>query len=259
MILRSVMRHVRDQNWVAVGLDFLIVVVGVFIGIQVANWNDWRLERIEEQTILERLQVEVEELIDAQRDELDGYGLIAANWLSAQPVLFGQAQPRTLSVEECMSIVSSHIFRRPSDELPVLDEVRDSGRFDLLRDPNIKSELRNYILLRERQRNRFDELSNEPFRLHSRHPEVIGIQRAPIRAGEESGWSNFSGAGFQWNPECDVLGMRESPGFLNEYVDNMSRNGSMVEMYEERIRTLLSLQQALADGAMTSSKGEPPE
>ena len=44
MILRSVMRHVRDQNWIAVGLDFVIVVVGVFIGIQVANWNEERAE-----------------------------------------------------------------------------------------------------------------------------------------------------------------------------------------------------------------------
>ena len=44
MILRSVIKHVRDQNWVAVALDFLIVVVGVFIGIQVANWNEERAE-----------------------------------------------------------------------------------------------------------------------------------------------------------------------------------------------------------------------
>jgi hypothetical protein len=44
MILRSVMKHVRDQNWFAVFLDFLIVVVGVFIGIQVANWNEERRE-----------------------------------------------------------------------------------------------------------------------------------------------------------------------------------------------------------------------
>ena len=30
MILRSVMKHVRDQNWVEVGLDLLIMVVEVF-------------------------------------------------------------------------------------------------------------------------------------------------------------------------------------------------------------------------------------
>ena len=45
MILRSITRHVRDQNWFAVFLDFLIVVVGVFIGIQVANWNEAQTER----------------------------------------------------------------------------------------------------------------------------------------------------------------------------------------------------------------------
>ncbi|NNC97577.1 MAG: hypothetical protein HKN88_05840 [Gammaproteobacteria bacterium] len=39
MLLRRITQHVRDQNWFAVFLDFLIVVVGVFIGIQVSNWN----------------------------------------------------------------------------------------------------------------------------------------------------------------------------------------------------------------------------
>lgn len=40
MLLRRVLLHVRQQNWFAVLLDFVIVVVGVFIGVQVANWND---------------------------------------------------------------------------------------------------------------------------------------------------------------------------------------------------------------------------
>lgn len=31
MLLRSLTKHVKAQNWFAVGLDFLIVVVGVFI------------------------------------------------------------------------------------------------------------------------------------------------------------------------------------------------------------------------------------
>lgn len=34
MILRSITKHVREQNWFAVGIDFLIVVVGVYIGIK---------------------------------------------------------------------------------------------------------------------------------------------------------------------------------------------------------------------------------
>jgi hypothetical protein len=42
MILRRVIEHVKHQNWTAVALDFIIVVVGVFIGIQLGNWNEER-------------------------------------------------------------------------------------------------------------------------------------------------------------------------------------------------------------------------
>ena len=51
MILRRVTQHVKGENWFAVGLDFVIVVVGVFIGIQVANWNEARLENIRKTSI----------------------------------------------------------------------------------------------------------------------------------------------------------------------------------------------------------------
>ena len=37
MLLRSITKHVQDQNWFAIGIDFFIVVVGVFIGMQVAE------------------------------------------------------------------------------------------------------------------------------------------------------------------------------------------------------------------------------
>ena len=39
MFLRRIIRHVRNQEWLAIGIDFVIVVVGVFIGIQAANLN----------------------------------------------------------------------------------------------------------------------------------------------------------------------------------------------------------------------------
>jgi len=44
MIFRRVKAHIEKENWFAVFVDFCIVVVGVFIGIQVANWNETRAE-----------------------------------------------------------------------------------------------------------------------------------------------------------------------------------------------------------------------
>jgi len=48
MILRRITEHVKTQNWFAVGVDFVIVVMGVFIGIQVSNWNASRADRSNE-------------------------------------------------------------------------------------------------------------------------------------------------------------------------------------------------------------------
>lgn len=44
MLLRRLKTHAEKENWFAVFLDFCIVVIGVFIGLQVANWNEARSE-----------------------------------------------------------------------------------------------------------------------------------------------------------------------------------------------------------------------
>ena len=53
MILRRITQHVKEQNWFAVGLDFIIVVAGILIAFQITNWNEdqsarAKLTRVEE-------------------------------------------------------------------------------------------------------------------------------------------------------------------------------------------------------------------
>ncbi len=55
MILRRVIQHVKKQEWTAIWIDLVIVVVGVFIGIQVANWNEDRASRNSEVRHLEEI------------------------------------------------------------------------------------------------------------------------------------------------------------------------------------------------------------
>ncbi|WP_412061296.1 hypothetical protein [Rubrivirga sp. IMCC45206] len=63
MILRRITQHVKEQNWFAVALDLVIVVVGVVIGFQVTAWGDARRAAADERTV----QLE---LRDALRDDL---------------------------------------------------------------------------------------------------------------------------------------------------------------------------------------------
>lgn len=58
MILRRLADAVRRQDWFTVFIETAIVVIGVFLGIQVANWNESLAEDRRERTYLERLDAE---------------------------------------------------------------------------------------------------------------------------------------------------------------------------------------------------------
>jgi len=72
MILSRVIRHVREQNWTAIGIDFLIVVLGVFLGIQLGNWNAARTNERLGQAYAERLLADLRKDRDS-RQTLVGY------------------------------------------------------------------------------------------------------------------------------------------------------------------------------------------
>jgi len=59
MILRRVIKHVRNQEWTAIFIDFFIVVVGVFVGLQVSNWNAAQAARQDYRMAIERYTTEV--------------------------------------------------------------------------------------------------------------------------------------------------------------------------------------------------------
>jgi len=65
MILRRVVEHAKTQNWFAVTLDLLIVIVGVFIGIEAAGWNQDRQDRQEERRYYVQLLLDLRKDLDA--------------------------------------------------------------------------------------------------------------------------------------------------------------------------------------------------
>lgn len=65
MIIRRLVQSIREQNWFSVVLEVAVVVVGIFIGLQVDDWNQQRIEQERDQRALalfvDELQLMVEE------------------------------------------------------------------------------------------------------------------------------------------------------------------------------------------------------
>jgi hypothetical protein len=64
MIFKRMTANLRAQNWPAIAIELAIVVIGVFIGTQVANWNQERIARIETERMLARLIPELQSQIE---------------------------------------------------------------------------------------------------------------------------------------------------------------------------------------------------
>ena len=52
MILRRITEHFKEQNWFAVGIDFLIVVIGILLAFQITEWAGVRSDRAREAQII---------------------------------------------------------------------------------------------------------------------------------------------------------------------------------------------------------------
>ena len=62
MILDRLSHAIRQQNWFAVALEFVIVIAGVVIGFQITAWNQERGERAYEQMLIARLSEEFQSI-----------------------------------------------------------------------------------------------------------------------------------------------------------------------------------------------------
>jgi hypothetical protein len=60
MILHSIAEALRRQNWAAIAIELAIVVIGVFVGTQVSNWNQARVEKAETKKMLVQFAPELQ-------------------------------------------------------------------------------------------------------------------------------------------------------------------------------------------------------
>jgi hypothetical protein len=61
MIFRRIIQQVREQNWTAIAIEFVLLVLGVFLGLQAQEWANERQARSEERALLASLRTEFTE------------------------------------------------------------------------------------------------------------------------------------------------------------------------------------------------------
>lgn len=141
MLLRRITKHVKDQNWFAVGIDFLIVVIGVFIGLQVANWNDARLQKADERQLVQRLADEAAELISSLSEYRTVHSdTVEANFEFIKLLEDADACSEVNDAYKRLSLMASD-FPPPRFSVSTIDGLIGSGRSQLIASADLRDRI----------------------------------------------------------------------------------------------------------------------
>ena len=144
MILRRVFGDSRSREWRSAIVDLVIVVVGIFLGLQANNWNEQRKQRAEGEFYLQLLREELleesalhEELIERYTETNDKITesarlLYADEWTDEQYSKFSTEHWRVYHVLTGI------------EKPDVLRQLTDLGKVDLIESKELQRALFSY-------------------------------------------------------------------------------------------------------------------
>jgi hypothetical protein len=151
MILRRFSKHISDQNWFAVGLDVIVVVVGIFLGMQVTEWNEQRKEDNQETAYLLQMKEDVLASLENGR----GFQTNQTNYLDETAALAllvvskvgheGSARSFSRRMQAGLFNLNRHHFRRKTWQ-----ELINSGRYRTFGDLALREKIDKMISLQNR-------------------------------------------------------------------------------------------------------------
>ena len=144
MVLRRIREHVATHNWFAVLVDLAIVIIGVFIGIQVSNWNAARLDRNQHHHYRERLISDLRSNEADMRQRQFYYGQVRQHATAALHALEEPGAP--LGEQFLIDMYQATQIMPRTTKRHTYDEMISAGKGELLGGAAIRDRISNYYL-----------------------------------------------------------------------------------------------------------------
>lgn len=143
MILDNLSRALKTQNWLAAGVEFVIVIAGVVIGFQINAWNEARQDHNQAAALLERLEIDFQETRALALEQNRGY---YSNTVRLDELLARiEDEQDAMSDAEAGLLLNDAMFFRLPQATPIsFQEMLSAGRLELLREAELRVKLREY-------------------------------------------------------------------------------------------------------------------
>ena len=136
MILRRLSQSIKEQNWIAIVIEFVLLVTGVFLGIQVANWNEDRANQKLAKILTERLRADLKIEAWSYEFQIQYYQEVLSNAEKALDVLEGR---REESNEQLLiSAYRATQYNLPTRRRATYDEMTSTGTISLINNQQLR-------------------------------------------------------------------------------------------------------------------------
>ena len=190
MVIRRIRDHVAEHNWFAVAVDVGIVVLGVFLGTQVNNWNEERQDIQQGHDYRLRL---IDDLGDNAQDMADRRNYYSAVRDHAKRALAALTAPGTSTEAKFLidAYEASQITPRKTKRF-TYDEMIARGALQWVGDAKLREQISNYYIGVETGGVAFNAVP--PYREHIREVMPIEAQDAVRRDGPQQVYFTAEGA-----------------------------------------------------------------
>lgn len=244
MLLRRVIQHVADQNWVAVFIDFLIVVLGIFVGLQVQSWSVKQSELNQERIYLERTLSDVDRSISVNEYVIDFNSRpIDDIWLVYQSLKNCQL-PESQRNQFANGLSNIGKFIPTSYLMGSTKEMQSAGHFGLIRNLSIRDLINQLADRLEYEQNLYPSISARIGPSMAYMDQQSAISKHTFGVGQQVAWGEI---------ELDFEALCQD----RKYLGALSMSRDIRELYLRHNATALALFQktklALIDELRTSS------
>ncbi len=224
MLIRRILGNLARQDWSTAAIELVIVVLGIFLGLQASSWYGERQERALEAEILDRLQHDFTEIVDASDYAIDVHQRI----LDGLAVLEKSLESGVVSGEDRDAIEYSlgNVFNGDfgTGRSATYEELVSSGRLRILSDIELVSLLARYQKRIEYAPTHYTHIRmmqvayEKDFHSHVRFAELIRLEPRGFYPGDVVAF--------------DIDAMKGDPAFV-QALSRLARFQSFVQIWHQ--------------------------
>lgn len=253
MILRRMAEAVREQNWFTVIIEVVVVVLGVFIGIQVDDWNSQRQTRAEEKRLASQL---LDELTTAIATKETWIAETEVQWhmlKDAIKVVQSKDLTAQLTDEQCGASWSSHIIFFGNSALATLDELLLNGGIRALKDAELRSALLNFSATQGAGAQQLAYIRSDFTNLIDNHADAFlrTLTETPSFSPSQNLQSQFVRSDgrlpFYTAVTCQLDKIRADQTVRNKLISNLGRTTGVLSSAKAEVHLMEQLQKRLLE------------